>query len=225
MTYAWAAVCFAMLKVPALPAPVRESMLTGLRAGAAEVFRHAWLWVLIVQALVYHLFYGGAQGVLGPFVVKRHYGEAAWGWALGALMVGFIVGGVVTLRFRPRRSLFAGTVMLALTAFFPLALALHPALPLVLAGAFAHGFGLEIFSVYWDLSIQQNVDPSKLSRVYSFDTVGSFVMRPLGLAITGVIAQATGYSAWLLVIAAAMFGSTLLALTVPSVRRLERRVS
>jgi MFS family permease len=84
-------------------------------------------------------------------VVKRHYGEAAWGWALGALMVGFIVGGVVTLRFRPRRSLFAGTVMLALTAAFPLALALHPVLSLLLAGAFLHGFGLEIFSVFWDL--------------------------------------------------------------------------
>jgi hypothetical protein len=58
--------------------------------------------------------------------------------------------------------------------------------------------------------------------VYSFDTVGSFVMRPLGLAATGVVAQATGYSTWLLVIAAAMFGATLIALLVPSVRRLER---
>lgn len=222
-TFVFAAVCFALLRVPPLLVPVRESMLVGLRSGAAEVFRHGWLWVLIAQALVYHLFYGGAQGVLGPIVVKRHYGEAAWGWALGALMLGFIVGGVLTLRVRPRRSLFAGTAMLALTALFPLALALHPVLGLLLAGAFAHGFGLEIFSVFWDLSIQQNVDPVKLARVYSFDAVGSFVMRPLGLAVTGVVAQAVGFSSWLVVIAAVMFGSTLVALTVPSVRRLERR--
>jgi len=222
-TYAFAAVCFAGLKVPPLPAPARESMLVGLRSGAAEVFRHVWLWVLIGQALVYHLFFGGAQGVLGPFVVKRHYGEAAWGWALSALMVGFIVGGVVTLRIRPRRALFTGTVMLSLTALFPLALALHPALPLLLGGAFMHGFGLEIFSVFWDLSIQQNVDPAKLSRVYSFDSVGSFVMRPLGLAVTGVVAETVGYSRWLVVVAAVMAGSTFLALLVPSVRALERR--
>lgn len=222
-TYAWAAGCFALLKVPPLPAPARESMLVGLRAGAAEVFRHAWLWILIGQALVYHLFFGGAEAVLGPFVVKRHYGEAAWGWALSALMVGFIVGGVVTLWFRPRRSLFAGTMLLALTALFPLALALHPVLWLLLAGAFAHGFGLEIFDMSWNLSIQQNVDPAKLARVYSFDALGSFVMRPLGLVLTGVIAQAAGYSAWLLVVAAVMAGSTFLALLVPSVRRLERR--
>jgi MFS family permease len=224
-TFAFAAVCFALLKVRPLPVPQRESMLRDLGSGAAEVFRHAWLWVLIGQALIYHLFYGGAQGVLGPIVVKRAYGEAAWGWALGALMLGFIVGGLVSLRFRPRHLLFCGTVLLALTACFPLALAVHPALPLLLAGAFAHGFGLELFSVAWDLSIQENVDPSKLARVYSFDSVGSFVMRPLGLAVTGVVAQAVGYSAWLLVVAAVMFGSTMLALLVPSVRRLERRTA
>jgi MFS family permease len=224
-TFAFAAVCFALLEVPPLPVPHRESMLRGLGGGAAEVFRHAWLWVLIGQALIYHLFYGGAQGVLGPIVVKRVYGEAAWGWALGALMAGFIVGGLVSLRFRPRHMLFAGTVLLALTACFPLALALHPGLVLLLAGAFAHGFGLELFSVAWDLSIQENVDPTKLARVFAFDSVGSFVMRPLGLAVTGVVAQAVGYSAWLLVVAAVMFGSTMLALLVPSVRRLERRTA
>jgi hypothetical protein len=37
-----------------------------------------------------------------------------------------MAGGVITLRYRPRRMLFAGTVFLALTAFFPLALALLP---------------------------------------------------------------------------------------------------
>ncbi|HET7385704.1 MAG TPA: MFS transporter [Nocardioidaceae bacterium] len=221
-TFAFASLCFSRLRVPPLPAPVRERILADLRSGAAEVFRHAWLWVLIVQALVYHLFYGGAQGVLGPIVVKRVYGEPAWGWALGALMVGFIVGGLTTLRFRPRRGLYAGTALLAFTALFPLALALHPALGLLLLGAFAHGFGLEIFSVNWDLAIQQHVDPAKLSRVYSFDIVGSFVARPLGLALTGLVAETVGFSDWLLVIAAVMFVSTLVALAVPDVRRIER---
>jgi MFS family permease len=95
-TFGFAAVCFAMLRLPPTAAPPAAaetparpgSMLADLRGGGAEVFRHAWLWILIAQALIYHLFYGGAQGVLGPIVVKRFYGEAAWGWALGALMTG-----------------------------------------------------------------------------------------------------------------------------------------
>ena len=64
---------------------------------------------------------------------------------------------------------------LGLTAAFPLAIALSDHLAVILLGAFLHGFGLEIFSVGWDLSIQENIAPDKLARVYSFDMVGSFV--------------------------------------------------
>lgn len=221
-TFAAAALCFSAMKVVPLTAPAPQTLLADLRAGAAEVFRHTWLWVLIVQALVYHLIYGGAQGVLGPIVVSRTFGDAAWGWALGALMLGFMAGGLVTLRYRPQRLLYAGTLFLALTACFPLAMALHVQLSVVLLGAFLHGLGLEIFSVNWDLAIQQNVPPDRLARVFALDQVGSFVMRPLGLVLTGVVAEAVGERGWLLVTAVVMAGSTFLALLAPSVRRLER---
>jgi MFS family permease len=222
-TFAIAAVCSGLIRVPRLAPEKSPSFLGDLRAGAAEVFRHTWLWLLIGQALLYHLFYGGVQGVLGPIVVGASLGRSAWGWALAALMLGFIIGGLVTLRWRPRRGLFVGTALLALTAAFPLAMALSDHLPLLLLGAFLHGFGLEIFSVNWDLSIQQNVAEDKLARVYSFDIVGSYVARPLGLAVTGPIASAVGFDRWLLVVAAVMGGSALLSLLSPAVRRLERR--
>jgi MFS family permease len=138
-------------------------------------------------------------------------------------MLGFIVGGLVTLRWRPRRGLFVGTALLTLTAAFPVAMALSDHVPLLLLGAFLHGFGLEIFSVNWDLSIQQNVAEDKLARVYSFDIMGSFVARPVGLAVTGPVAAVVGFDRWLLVVGAVMGGSSLLALLSPAVRRLERQ--
>ena len=130
------------------------------------------------------------------------------------MMAGFVVGGLVTLRWRPRRPLFVGTWLLGLTAAFPLAMAWSDSLTVVLLGAFLHGFGLEIFSVGWDLSIQQNVAPDKLARVYSFDLIGSFIARPIGLALTGPVATAVGLRAWLGVIAAVIVGSVALALAV-----------
>jgi len=223
-TFAVAAVCFGAIRVPPLPAPAaRTSMVADLRDGAAEVFRHTWLWLLIGQALLYHLFFGGALAVLGPIVVGDDLGRSAWGWALGALMAGFMAGGLVSLRWRPRRGLYAGTALLSLTAAFPLAMAVSDQLVVVLLGAFLHGFGLELFSVNWDLSIQENVAQDKLARVYSFDLVGSFVARPLGLALTGPVAAAVGFDRWLLVVAAVMGCSSLLALLAPAVRMLERR--
>ncbi|MBO9522975.1 MAG: MFS transporter [Nocardioidaceae bacterium] len=222
-TFAVAAFCFHLIDVPAVVGDrPRQRMLAEMKEGAVEVFRHTWLWLLIGQALLYHLFFGGAQGVLGPIVVKDAISEAAWGWALGALMVGFMVGGLLNLRWRPRHGLMIGTLCLSLTACFPLAMALSDQLWVILLGAFLHGLGLEIFDVNWQISIVQNVPEDKLARVYSFDAVGSFVARPLGLALTGPIATATGYDTWLLVVAAVMGGSSLLALVSHDVRRLER---
>lgn len=222
-TFAASAICFTALRIDATAAPAARSILSDLAAGAREVFSHTWLWVLIAYALVYHLMYGGAQGVLGPVLVTTVFGAAAWGWTLAALMVGFMVGGVITLRYRPNRLLLAGTAFVALTACFPLAMGLQVPLWVILLGAFLHGLGLEVFSVNWDLAIQQNVAPDKLARVFAFDQVGSYVMRPLGLALAGPMAERVGERSWLLVIAAVMTAATLLALLPPSVRNIRRR--
>jgi MFS family permease len=222
-TFAVAAGCFARVHVPDAAVPARTGLLGEVRDGLHEVLRHTWLWLLIGQALLYHLFFGGAQAVLGPIVVGEALGRPAWGLALAMTMVGFVAGGLVTLRWKPRRALFVGTCFLALTACFPAAMALASSLPLVLAGAFLYGFGLEIFSVGWDLSIQENVEPDKLSRVYAFDMIGSFIARPVGLALTGPVAGLVGFHAWLAVVAGVIVVSTAAALVSPDVRELERR--
>ncbi|WP_408897662.1 MFS transporter [Nocardioides sp. R1-1] len=224
-TYAVAAVLFAMIRAASPERGQRERLLAELADGAREVFRHTWLWLLIGQALLYHLFYNGAQGVLGPIVVGDAWGEQAWGWALSALMLGFVAGGVVALRWRPRHLLRWGLVLLSLTAAFPLAMALADDLPVVLLGAFVHGLGLQLFSVNWDLAIQQNVAERMLARVYSFDLVGSFACRPIGLALTGPVAALVGMDTWLVVVAAVIGASSLAALAAPSARNLTRRAA
>ena len=222
-TFAVAAALFSRLRVAPVPPPVRAGLWGDVADGFREVLRHTWLWLLILQALLYHLFYGGAQSVLGPIVVSDALGRAAWGWALSAMMLGFVVGGLVTLRWRPRRPLHVGTWFLALTAAFPLAMAWSDSLLVVLLGAWLHGFGLEIFSVGWDLSIQENVAPDKLARVYSFDLIGSFIARPVGLVLTGPMAALVGERGWLTVVGAVIVASVLAAATSGEVRRLERR--
>ncbi|MCB0896977.1 MAG: MFS transporter [Nocardioides sp.] len=222
-TFAVAAYCFSRLDVPhTRPDGVRPSFLADLGEGLREVLSHTWLWLLIGQALLYHLFYSGAQSVLGPIVVGDGIGRSAWGFALGTLMAGFVVGGLVCLRWEPRRSLLVGTLLLSLTAAFPLAMAFSDQLAPILVGAFLHGFGLQVFDVQWQVAIQQNIPEDKLARVYSFDLVGSFVARPVGLALAGPVAAAVGFDRWLVVVGCVMGGSALLSLLSPDVRRLQR---
>jgi MFS family permease len=222
-TFAIAAFCYSQLDVPhTRPDGVRTTMLADLGDGFREVMRHTWLWLLIGQALLYHLFYGGAQGVLGPIVVGEGIGRSAWGLAMGTLMAGFVVGGLICLRWRPRRSLYAGTALLSLTAFFPLAMAFSDHLLPILVGGFLHGLGLQIFSVQWETAIQERIPEDKLARVYSFDLVGSFVARPVGMVLTGPIAAAVGFDHWLVVVGCVMGASALLSLLSPDVRNLVR---
>lgn len=221
-TFALAALCFSRLDVPHTPAPSRGSVLGDLGEGFREVMSHTWLWLLIAQALLYHLFYGGAQQVLGPIVVGDEFGRSAWGLALGSLMAGFVVGGLVCLRWKPRRSLFVGTILLSLTATFPIAMALSDHLVPILVGAFLHGLGLQIFDVQWQVAIQQRIPEDKLARVFSFDLVGSFVARPIGLVLVGPVAAAVGSDTWLVVVGCVMGGSALIAVLSPDVRAVER---
>ncbi|MFD7074020.1 MFS transporter [Nocardioides sp. NPDC059952] len=222
LTFAVAAVAYAGMRVPHERPPHKASMLGDLAEGFREVMRHSWLWFLILQALLYHLFWSGAHSVLGPIVVGEGIGRASWGFALAALMAGFIVGGLFCLRFRPRRLLSVGVFFLAMTGLFPISMAVSDTLWPILVGAFLHGFGLQVFDIFWQIAIQQEIPEDKLSRVYSFDIVGSFVARPLGLALVGPVAVAVGFDTWLLVVAAVISGSALMSISFAGVRRLER---
>jgi hypothetical protein len=88
---------------------------------------------------------------------------------------------------------------------------------------FVAGMGAEAFGVLWHTTMQQEIPPDKLSRVYSYDALGSIGLVPLGYAIAEPIADAIGVQATLLSAAAIGVGVTLPVLIVPDVQRLERR--
>jgi MFS family permease len=81
-----------------------SGMMRDLRDGWSEFRSHTWLWVIVAQfAVVLMAWYGGFQ-VLGPVVAKAHLGgAAAWGLITAAESVGLIAGGIISLRFTPRR--------------------------------------------------------------------------------------------------------------------------
>ncbi len=121
-------------------------------------------------------------------------GAAAWGAIVAAQSAGLIVGGVVTLRYRPARLLLVG--QLAFFAWATPLLLLAPPAPIWAIGlaAFAAGVGMELFGVFWDTVLQQEIPHDQLSRVSSYDALGSIVFIPLGAAIAGPAADRFGVS-------------------------------
>lgn len=60
--------------------------------------------------------------------------------------------------------------------------------PLVLA-MFVAGSGTELFGVGWSTAMQEHIPEAVLSRVSSYDALGSFVAMPLGSVAFGLLAD------------------------------------
>jgi MFS family permease len=172
------------------------SMLRDLRDGWSEFRSHTWLWVIVAQFGVVLMAWYGAFQVLGPVVAKEHLGgPAAWGAITAADSVGLIAGGLVSLRFTPRRPMRFVVLIGAAIAIAPFALAMLWPLPLVCLASFALGVAVEIMMVQWTVAMARNIPPDKLARVSSYDALGSVMAMPVGALIAGPLAAAVGVSA------------------------------
>lgn len=127
------------------------------------------------------------------------------------------------LRLSPRRLLFTATIGFLFTTPVLAALAIPLTLPLVATLAFVAGMGAETFGVMWDTSMQQEIPAEKLSRVYSYDALGSLVLMPLGFAVVGPVAGVLGTSTTLWGAFVVNTALTLAVLGVADVRGLRRR--
>jgi MFS family permease len=210
-----------------MPATLRmegSSFVAELREGWREFSSRTWLWAIVAQFAIVNAVEQGAEQVLGPAIAKAHLGGAAgWGLVLTAGSIGLVVGGLVVLRLRPERPLLAATLGFLLTIPFPLMLSIPASLVVVVAAAALAGIGIEVFQVLWDSTLQQEIALEKLSRVSSYDALGSFVLTPLGLAAAGPVAQAAGTRETMLGAAALSLGATLAVLLSRDVRTIRRR--
>lgn len=185
------------------------SLARDLREGWSEFASRRWLWVIVAEfCVVLACWYGGFQ-VLGPVVAKRYLGgPAAWGAITAADAVGLIIGGLVSLRFTPRRPIRFVALIGGACALSPLSLAMRWPLPAVCAAAVALGVAVEIMMVQWTVALARHIPPGKLARVSSYDILGSVLAMPAGALAAGPLAAAIGvfpaeYGAALLILAAA----------------------
>lgn len=201
-----------------------EPFFKELGRGWNEFRQQTWIWTTIV-------FFGISNCanmsffVLGPLIFKAHYGGAtAWGLLLSTFSVGTIAGGLIALRWRPSRILFVSCAASAPMPFVYILVALHAPLAPIYAIEFLGGVGLAVHLALWFTTFQQEVPERARSRVSSYDSLGSFVLVPLGTAIAGPVAAAVGVRATLIGAAITMMTCKAIVLAQPSVWAIRREV-
>ncbi len=209
------------LRVTAHERSHQTGMLRDLRDGWSEFVSRTWLWAIVAQYSVVMMAWYGSFSVLGPVVARVHLGgAAAWGTITGAESLGLIVGGLISLRFTPRRPMLFVVLCGAGIAISPLALAMLWPLPAICAASFTLGITIEIMMVQWTVALARNIPAAKLARVSSYDALGTVMAMPIGAVIAGPIATWAGVSHTQYAAAALIVGASLLALIPRDIRRL-----
>ena len=175
-------------------APVRaHSVLVDLRGGWHEVRSRPWVWVTIA-AFTGILFCVYAQwNTLAPLIARESYGGVAWFGILEAIMgAGAVAAAIAGIFWRPRHPLRTGLLLVLAWPLQSIVFALVAPLALVVVVALANGFAAGLFVVWWETALAQHVPPHALSRVSSYDWMGSLALLPLGFAVAGPLAAALG---------------------------------
>ncbi len=199
----------------------RQPLRTELAIGWRELRSRQWAWVVIAATSVALLLALAPFLTLGPTVAEDEYGGAGtYGAIMVALGGGTVLGSLVGLRWRPRYPIrFAmawGTIWPPAIAVFALAPPLWVVGPLFVLV----GFGFAMFDVSWDTALQERIPPYALSRVSSFDWMGSLALLPLGYLLAGPLAERFGAVEVLVVGGVLAFLVQVLALITPGVWRL-----
>jgi predicted MFS family arabinose efflux permease len=220
VTFAVSAALLALMRAAALRegAPV-GGIFAQLLEGWREFSSRTWLWVMVVQSLVFHMLVVAPVFTLGVIIAARELGGAgAWSAILVAFGAGSLAGGAIAMHIRPRRPLV--TAMLAMTGVAPHVALLAASAPAVavIATAPLGGIALALFATLWDTTLQREVPAHVLSRVSAYEWLGSIAGFPLGYAIVGPLALVFGVHGALWLSVAVLLAATMVVVAMPSVR-------
>jgi MFS family permease len=209
------------LRLPRTTRPAAASLVHELHAGWREFRSRQWLWVVVLQYAFVLMVVQAVVGVLGPVVsTQRLGGSTGWSLILGAESVGMLVGVVLAIKARPTRPVRLVVVLTFPLASLPLALGLGAPLALAAVAALVGGVALEFLVVIWDTTMQREIPMEALSRVSSYDALGSLVLGPVGLLLAGPSVVLLGAGHALLASASVIALATFAALCAPGVHAL-----
>lgn len=163
-----------------------NSMLTDLRYGWRVFLSFKWIVMLVFAWSFIIMCWAAAENVLGPLIALEHFdGAKSWSFVITAESIGLIVGSLIAIRIKVKYPLrFLQLTSFSVT-FYIFALAKPQSLLVIAFGAFLFGITLDLWGTLWNTALQRKVPRGVLSRVSSFDAMGSMMFRPIGLAIAG----------------------------------------
>jgi len=203
-----------------------NSMLDDLVHGWKVFLSYRWIVAVVAGFGFITMAWAMGENVLGPLISLKYFnGAKSWAFVLTCESIGFLVGSVIGLKIKlkyPMRFMMAITSTLAIYMW---ALVRPQSLTFIAASAFVWGIALDLWASVWTTAMVRQVPRESLSRVSSFDAMGSFLFRPVGLMIAGPLAATIGIPRSMEISAGVVVLVVVLVLLVPEVRNMKMPTS
>ena len=198
-----------------------NTMLDDLLHGWKVFLSFRWI-VIIVGAFSFIVMcWAAAENVLGPLIALEHFnGPKSWSFVISAESAGLIVGSLIAIKIKPKYPMRFLMLSSFTITFYIWSLAKPQSLLMIAFGAFLFGITLDLWGTLWSTALQRKVPRDSLSRVSSFDAMGSMMFRPVGLAIAAPLSTLFGIEKFLQILAAITVVAIIVPLLDPQVRNM-----
>ena len=201
-----------------------SSTIHEIKTGWREFSSRRWVFLVVVSFSFVVSMERAVYSVLGPLVADEKLGgPKPWSVILATWAIGSVVGVLFAAKVRPRYP-----IRIAIITQFPLflwffSLANTTNVYLIAIFSFFVGIAFDFFYVLWVTTLQQHIPKESLSKVMSYDVLGSLALAPIGIAVAGPIAEHYGTSPVLNVISFAFIFCMAAPLLSREVRMTESR--
>jgi predicted MFS family arabinose efflux permease len=213
------ALTLALIKAPHMTLQTAAPFYKDLAEGFTEFRRQRWFSTTVLYFTILIVIVNAPIAVIGPLVSQMRLGGAVtWSIVVTLFGVGTGLGSLAAAR-RTRYNTLV-TCYLAMLLNIPVLLLLALSTSRVALGIsmLVAGLGAGFAMVVWRTLVQQRVPSEKLSRLLSYETIGTVALYPLGLAVIAPVAQRVGIVQLLLAGSLILTAATLLCIAQREIR-------
>jgi MFS family permease len=198
-----------------------NTVIDDLRHGWKVFISFRWIVIIVMAFSFIVMCWAAAESVLGPLIALKYFdGPKSWSFVITAESAGLIVGALIALKIKPKFPMRFLMMSSFTITFYIWSLAKPQSLALIAFGAFLFGITLDLWGTIWSTALQRKVPRDSLSRVSSFDAMGSLLFRPVGLAIAGPLSTLFGLEKFIQILAAITVVAIVIPLSDPTVRNM-----
>jgi MFS family permease len=176
----------------------QSSTLKEIRAGWNEFKSRTWVVVVVASTAFLIAMDRAVTTIVGPLIADRNLGgPKPWSIILASLSIGSVIGVIFAAKLKPKFPIKTAVIAQTPYIFWFFFLGNTTNIFLIAFFSLLTGIALDLFYILWVTTLQQHVPKESLSKVMSYDVLGSLALAPLGLAVAGPIAESIGITVFM----------------------------